>query len=84
MSVPLKKTDPAYWMFEQGLSDPSKRSTSTVHKDGCYICEDPEFSLMGLPLCYPCVKCGGHVAADDTVCDVCNYEDGPDETEDVQ
>lgn len=39
---------------------------------------------MGLPLCYPCVKCGGHVAADDTVCDVCNYEDGPDETEDVQ
>lgn len=74
MSKPLSKDDPAYWMLEQGLKDPSKRSRTTVFKEGCYICEDPEFSLMGLPLCRPCEKCGGHVAADDTRCDDCGYD----------
>lgn len=69
MSIPLKKDDPAYWMLEQGLKDPSKRSTTTVYKAGCYICEDPEFALMGLPLCYPCRDCGAHVAADESVCE---------------
>jgi hypothetical protein len=73
MSFPLKKDDPAYWMLDQGLRDKSKRSTTTVFKVGCYICEDPEFSLMGLPLCYPCNKCGG-VAADDSVCDECGKD----------
>jgi hypothetical protein len=29
----------------------------TVHQDGCYICEDPEFAEMGLPLCKPCPRC---------------------------
>lgn len=74
MSVPMKLNDPAYWMLEQGRKDPSKRSTSTVYNDKCYICNDPEFSLMGLPLCYPCVKCGGHVAADDSRCDDCGAD----------
>lgn len=74
MSAPLNKSDPAYWMLEDGLKDPSKRTVATVYKSGCYICEDPEFSLMGLSLCYPCSKCGGHVAADDSVCDVCGHD----------
>lgn len=72
MSIPLSPTDPAYWMLEKGIEDPSWRSKKTIHRDGCYICEDPEFSLMGLPLCQPCSHCAdGHVAADDDVCDRC-------------
>ena len=70
----MKTTDPAYWMLEDGLKDPSKRTVKTIHRNGCYICEDPEFALMGLPLCYPCKKCGGHVAADDTICDDCGAD----------
>lgn len=70
----MPPSDPAYWMLERGRADPSWRSTKTVHRDGCYICEDEEFSLMGLPLCYPCKGCGGHVAADDSVCDDCGRE----------
>lgn len=50
-------------------------STQKGPKRGdCYICQDPEFSRMGLPLCTACPKCGGHVAADDTVCDDCGYD----------
>lgn len=71
MSEPLKPTDPAYWMLEQGLRDPSKRTVVKVYLRSCYICRDPEFALMGLPLCKPCVICGGHVAADDERCDGC-------------
>lgn len=74
MSVPMRPDDPAYWMLEQDLADPSKRSTATVHRKGCYICEDREFALMGLPLCYPCDKCRGHVPADDSVCSDCNHD----------
>jgi hypothetical protein len=75
MSVPLKVTDPCYWMLEEGRRDPSKRSKTTVHRAGCYICEDPEFALMGLPLCRPCPKCGGHIAADDSRCDDCGADE---------
>ncbi len=74
MSVPLRKDDPAYWLLEQGRADPSKRSTPTVYRAGCFICDDPEFSLMGLPLCYACVHCKGHIAADDCVCDDCGKD----------
>jgi hypothetical protein len=75
MSQKLRPDDPAYWMLEQGRNDPSKRSKKTVHRDGCFICEDEEFSLMGLPLCKPCIKCAdGHVAADDSVCDRCGHD----------
>lgn len=49
-------------------------STPTVYRDGCYICEDPEYSMMGLPLCYKCPECSGHIPADDTLCDDCGYD----------
>lgn len=74
MSIPMSKSDPAYWMLEQGLKDPSQRTVTTVYDSNCYICRDPEFSLMGLPLCYPCAKCSGHVPADDTFCDECGED----------
>ena len=76
MSVPLHEDDPTYWMLEKGRKDPSWRSTTTVYNDNCYICRDPEFALMGMPLCYPCETCGAHVPADDTRCDN-GHENGP-------
>lgn len=80
MSVPMRKDDPAYWMLEEGLRDPSKRSTTTASKrSDCYICQDPEFALMGLPLCRPCPKCNGHVPADDSICSDCGEDDTPEE-----
>jgi len=74
MSIPLKTSDPAYWMLQEGINDHSKCSKTTVYKDDCYICNDPEFSLMGLPLCFKCLKCGGHVAADSSTCDNCGID----------
>lgn len=64
MSAPIRP-DPAYWMSKQAAP---KRAE-------CYICQDEEFSLMGLPLCYACEKCKGHVPADDTVCSDCGHND---------
>jgi hypothetical protein len=75
---PGDKGDPAYWMLLDGFT-----TTPSVHLAGCYICEDPEFAQMGLPLCRKCPECvrqgrgAGHIAADDNVCDSCGYEDGP-------
>lgn len=69
MSVPMKKSDPAYWMLEEGLSGKRKIKKPEVYSENCYICTDPEFALMGLPLCRKCPICGGHVAADDYMCD---------------
>ena len=60
----MKPNDPAYWMLFDGVE-----SKPIVHSDTCYICADDEYSRMGLPLCYKCFICGGHVPADDTVCD---------------
>lgn len=72
MSAPMRPDDPSYWMLKRGRRDPSKRSVPTAHRDGCYICEDPEFALMGLPLCRFCPECKtGHVAADSATCDDC-------------
>jgi hypothetical protein len=71
--IPITVTqpdDPAYRL----LMDPNIKSTPTVYKRGCYICEDPEFAQMGLPLCKPCPRCGGHVAADDVECDDCHLD----------
>lgn len=70
MSRPLQPDDPCYWM----LSDPTIQSIPTIYKPGCYICEDPEFAMMGLPLCKKCNLCGGHVAADSTECDDCGFD----------
>jgi len=70
MSIPLKENDPAYWMLlDEHTTKP------TVFRASCYICEDPEFAQMGLPLCYYCPSCKtGHVAADDSVCDDCEFD----------
>ena len=43
----------------------------SVYHERCYICRDPEYMTHGLPLCFPCDLCGGHVAADDDICDEC-------------
>lgn len=69
MSVPMKSSDPAYWM----LSSPYF-TIPTVYDERCYICRDPEFAQMGMPLCYACKSCGGHVAADDPICEACGHE----------
>lgn len=71
-----KPSDPAYRLLEDDYTSKPK-----VYRAGCYICEDPEFSQMGLPLCNPCPECSakakhpaGHIAADDTTCDDCGYD----------
>ena len=70
MSRKMSPNDPAYWMLSDGFT-----STPTIYKATCYICRDPEFAQMGLPLCKPCPECKtGHIAADDTICDNCNYD----------
>lgn len=77
-SVALKPSDPAFVLLLDDFT-----STPEVHRDGCYICEDPEFAQMGLPLCRRCPDCvrngrgDGHIAADDGICGDCGYEDGP-------
>lgn len=43
-------------------------SKPVVYSDTCYICNDPDFERMNLPLCRPCDVCGAHVAADETIC----------------
>ncbi len=78
MSAPMKPDDPAYWMLQQGLKDPSKRTITNVYDPDCYICRDPEFAMMGLPLCYPCDKCDGHTPADHSVCSVCGHDNQPE------
>lgn len=69
MSVPMKPSDPAYWMLCDEFT-----TTPVVYREGCYICEDPEFAQMGLPLCRRCV-CGGHIPADHCVCDDCGTDE---------
>lgn len=66
--------DPAYLL----LTDHFK-TIPRVHRAGCYICQDMEYSRMGLPLCSPCCQCrasgkDGHIPADDAVCEDCGHE----------
>lgn len=72
MSVKMREDDPAYWMLTSG-----HKSTPVpgIFRPNCYICRDPEFAQMGLPLCYKCPQCGGHIPADDTVCSDCGVDD---------
>ena len=70
MAIKMRKDDPAYWMLHDGVE-----TKPVVHSDTCYICRDPEFAQMGLPLCRRCPACNGHIAADDTVCDSCGLDD---------
>lgn len=69
MAKSLPLNDPCQWMLKDDFV-----SKPIVHRKGCHICEDPEFAQMGLPLCYLCVFCGGHVAADNTICDDCGKD----------
>lgn len=62
--------DPAYAL----LLDDFTSTDHGVFNDKCYICLDPEFKQMGLPLCYKCEACGGHVPADDTICTDCDAD----------
>ena len=65
----MRKDDPARWLiFTPEFTVPE------VFNANCYICLDPEFAQMGLPLCKPCLVCGGHVAADDVECDDCGAD----------
>jgi len=66
-STQMRTDDPAYFLLAGGHV-----STPTVYREGCYICNDPEFAQMGLPLCRFCDACKtGHVPADDDICDDC-------------
>ena len=56
----------------QFLIDMPYHSTPTIYSDSCYICNDPEFAMMGMPLCFACPECNGHIAADDPDCE-CGY-----------
>lgn len=73
-STQMRPDDPAYFMLSN-----SHTSVTKVYREGCYICEDPEFAQMGLPLCQPCPQCqkngrgDGHISADDEECDDCDY-----------
>lgn len=84
MAVPMKPGDPAYWMLEKGREEqaagvePDEGTWVTkqeVYREDCYICNDPEFALMGLPLCKKCPSCpDGHIPADDPICDDCEFD----------
>lgn len=87
-SKQMKPDDPAYWMLKDGHA-----TTPVVNDPNCYICRDPEFAQMGLPLCRKCPNCykvtgkDGHIPADDTVCTICGHDeyegvDDGDTTED--
>jgi len=70
MATKMKPGDPAYWMLFDGVE-----TTPVVYSEDCYICNDDEYARMGLPLCRKCPKCGGHIPADDSVCDDCGYDE---------
>lgn len=88
MSVPMRPSDPAYFMLENGRREKAAggerkwRSTPVVYDPDCYICTDEEFELMGLPLCRKCPMCvaakrgDGHIPADDDTCDECGFNEG--------
>jgi hypothetical protein len=76
-STQMRTNDPAYWMLHSG----HKSTPPSVYREGCYICEDPEFAQMGMPLCEPCPQCtkrsgttAGHIPAEDPVCEDCGYD----------
>ena len=71
-----RSDDPAFALLLDNFT-----STPTTFRRGCYICEDHEYAQMGLPLCYKCDKCKGHVPADDPTCDDCGHDHSAGEGE---
>lgn len=75
--------------MERALYNDPHTTSTTVYDDKCYICRDPDFARMGLPLCRECPECKrksngevlGHVAADDTECTVCGHDEYAEEME---
>lgn len=69
-------SDPAYALLQDGYKS---TPTEGVYNPRCYICTDPEFAQMGMPLCSACKACQdegrgkGHVPADDEQCSVCGF-----------
>lgn len=67
--------------FEKLLYDDgyTSKKPAGVYDARCYICNDPDFAQMGLPLCRSCPECErvgrgpGHIAADGEECTVCGY-----------
>lgn len=69
-STQMTPSDPNY-----GLLSDDYITVPVVYRESCYICRDPEYAQMGLPLCRLCSKCSvGHVPADDSVCDDCGHD----------
>lgn len=67
----MKSSDPAYELLIDNYT-----SKPVIFRAGCYICEDPEYAQMGLPLCRLCSMCKtGHVPADDSKCDDCGFDE---------
>ncbi len=62
--------------FLMSLKKPSKPNED-IYRENCYICRDPDFAAMGMPLCRPCTFCQGHVPADDCVCTDCGKDQRP-------
>lgn len=84
VKLATQATDPAAWMLHDGKTSKHAPGVQEIGLErGCYICQDPEFAQMGLPLCRPCPECqrqgrgSGHIPADDGVCDVCGHEETP-------
>ena len=71
-STVTKSDDPAYSLL---MDDFTTEPIPEIYRSTCYICRDPEFAQMGLPLCRKCPKCKEHIPADDTVCSDCNYDE---------
>ena len=76
-----QSSDPAFALLQDSFTT---TPIEGLYRESCYICTDPEFAQMGLPLCYACPICGGHVAADDTVCDDCGHDCNPADYADAE
>jgi hypothetical protein len=70
-------TQPDDLAYDLLMDDFTTTPIQGLYRSSCYICRDPEYAQMGLPLCYPCPKCNGHVPADDTVCTDCGFDNHP-------
>lgn len=69
--------DPAWFLLADSHTT---TPVEGVYRPQCYVCRDPEFAMMGLPLCKPCPACQqggsmGHIPADDVECTDCGETD---------